>query len=342
MEKFKLNTKKIAVIGIMGGLSFVLYLLNFPLSALFPSFLEINVSDVPALICSFAFGPVSIVVVAIKILIKLPLSKTCGVGELADFLNGVALVLPTSLYYKKHKNKKGALIAIIIGGACSIFMAVLANYLFLVKAYTHFFVNGNFNIIVGVCKSLYKGITAENFYVYYIFLAVIPFNLLRILLVGLITFAVYKKISAFLDKYDIKQSKTDYNKKITKSYKQTVKLGEKYSKTLKGGDVVLLDGDLGAGKTVFTKGIAKGLGITDEITSPTYAYMNDYQGKLYHFDCYRLSSGEDAEALGLTDYFYSNGICVIEWSENIKDVLPEKVKRVTIKKIDENTREIEL
>lgn len=342
MEKFKLNAKKIAVIGIMGGLSFVLYLLNLPIPALFPSFLEINVSDVPALICAFAFGPISIVVVVIKILIKLPLSKTCGVGELADFLNGVALVLPAGLYYNKHKNKKGALIAIIIGGACSIFMAVLANYLFLVKAYVHFFVNGNFEIIVGACKSLYKGITADNFYLYYIFLAVIPFNAIRIIAVGLITFAVYKRVSAFLNKYDIKSGEKKEMKKITKSYKQTVKLGEEYSKTLKGGDVVLLDGDLGAGKTVFTKGIAKGLGITEEITSPTYAYMNDYQGKLYHFDCYRLSSGEDAEALGLTDYFYSNGICVIEWSENIKEVLPEKVKRVTIKKIDENTREIEL
>ena len=129
-------------------------------------------------------------------------------------------------------------------------------------------------------------------------------------------------------------------KYISKSREQTIDLGEKFGKTLKSGSVVLLNGEMGAGKTVFTKGIALSLGITDEITSPTYAYLNDYDGKLYHYDCYRLSSGEDAEALGLTEYFYGKGICVIEWSENIADVLPDKTKRVKIEKIDENTRKI--
>ena len=127
---------------------------------------------------------------------------------------------------------------------------------------------------------------------------------------------------------------------ISKSLKQTYKIAEEFAKTLKGGDVVLLNGEMGAGKTAFTKGLAKGLGIEDEITSPTYAYMNDYDGKLYHYDCYRLSSGEDAEALGLTDYFYSGGICVLEWSENIKSVLPSKVITVKIEKINDKTRKI--
>ena len=104
--------------------------------------------------------------------------------------------------------------------------------------------------------------------------------------------------------------------------------------------MLLLDGEMGAGKTVFTKGIALALGINAEITSPTYAYLNDYDGKLYHYDCYRLSSGEDAEALGLTEYFYGNGVCVGEWSENIADVLPDNCKRVKIEKIDLNTRKI--
>lgn len=129
-------------------------------------------------------------------------------------------------------------------------------------------------------------------------------------------------------------------KYLSKSEKQTLKIGEEFAKTLKGGDVVLLHGDLGAGKTAFTKGVAKGLKINKEITSPTYAYMNDYDGVLYHYDCYRLTSGEDAEALGLTDYFYGDGICVIEWSENIKSALPKQVKEVTINKIDQKTREI--
>lgn len=127
---------------------------------------------------------------------------------------------------------------------------------------------------------------------------------------------------------------------ISKSVKQTIEIGYKFAKTLNAGDVVLLNGEMGAGKTAFTKGVAKGLGIADEITSPTYAYMNDYDGKLYHYDCYRLSSGEDAEALGLTDYFYAGGICIIEWSENIKDVLPKNVKIVNIEKIEQDTRKI--
>lgn len=97
---------------------------------------------------------------------------------------------------------------------------------------------------------------------------------------------------------------------------------------------------MGAGKTVFAKGVALGLGIGDDITSPTYAYMNDYYGKLYHYDCYRLSSGAQAEALGLTDYFYAGGICLIEWSQNITDVLPQNCKKVTINKLSENAREI--
>ena len=129
-------------------------------------------------------------------------------------------------------------------------------------------------------------------------------------------------------------------KYLSKSEKQTLKIGEEFAKTLKGGDVVLLHGDLGAGKTAFTKGVAKGLKINKEITSPTYAYMIDFDGVLYDYDCYRFSSGEDAEALGLTDYFYGDGICVIEWSENIKSALPKQVKEVTINKIDQKTREI--
>ena len=127
---------------------------------------------------------------------------------------------------------------------------------------------------------------------------------------------------------------------ITKSFEETIDVAYNFAKTLNAGDVVILDGDMGAGKTVFAKGVARALGIEDEITSPTYAYMNDYDGKLYHYDCYRLSSGEDAEALGLTDYFYMKGICLIEWAQNIADALPNRVKRVVIEKIDENTRKI--
>ncbi len=128
---------------------------------------------------------------------------------------------------------------------------------------------------------------------------------------------------------------------VTHSEEETIRFAADYAKTLCAGDVVLLRGGLGAGKTAFAKGVAQGLGITDEITSPTYAYMNDYGGKLYHYDCYRLASGAQAEALGLCDYFYAGGICLIEWAENIADVLPEGCREVVLRKTGENTREIE-
>lgn len=128
---------------------------------------------------------------------------------------------------------------------------------------------------------------------------------------------------------------------ISTSEKQTQEIAFEYAKTLNRGDVIILNGDLGAGKTAFTKGLAKYFNL-DGVTSPTYAYLNVYGNLLYHYDCYRLSCGEDAVMLGLTDYFNGDNICIIEWAENIEDVLPESLKVVNITKIDENTRRIEL
>ena len=98
---------------------------------------------------------------------------------------------------------------------------------------------------------------------------------------------------------------------------------------------------MGAGKTLIAKGIAKGLGISEEVTSPTYAYINSYEGRLFHFDCYRIQSERQAEELGFADYFDLGGICLVEWSENIAGLLPEQVKRVTIRKRGGTQREIE-
>lgn len=127
---------------------------------------------------------------------------------------------------------------------------------------------------------------------------------------------------------------------LSESEESTREFAEKYAATLKPYDVVILDGEMGAGKTAFVKGLAKGLGIKEEVTSPTYAYMNDYDGRLFHYDCYRIESAEQAERMGLADYFDMGGICVIEWAQNIAPLLPENCKRVTIKKFGGNAREI--
>ena len=128
---------------------------------------------------------------------------------------------------------------------------------------------------------------------------------------------------------------------ISKTPDDTRRIAFDYAKTLNKGDVVLLSGDLGAGKTEFVKGVAEYFNL-GEVTSPTYAYLNIYGDFIYHYDCYRLSSGEDAELLGLTDYFNGDNICFIEWAENIADALPKNCKKVVIEKVDQTTRKITL
>ncbi len=122
---------------------------------------------------------------------------------------------------------------------------------------------------------------------------------------------------------------------------QTREIAKKYAETLNRGDVVVLSGELGAGKTAFVKGVADYFGLSG-VTSPTYAYLNVYGDFIYHYDCYRLSCGDDAVMLGLTDYFGGENICLIEWAENVSDVLPENIKTVKIEKTGENGRKIVL
>lgn len=131
----------------------------------------------------------------------------------------------------------------------------------------------------------------------------------------------------------------------SRSAEETERIAEGLAGSLRSGDVLLLDGDMGAGKTVFAKGIARGLGVAEAVTSPTYAYMNEYEGEkltLYHYDCYRITSVEQAETLGLGEYFYMGGVCLVEWAQNIAPLLPENCRRVRIVKMSENEREINL
>ncbi len=130
---------------------------------------------------------------------------------------------------------------------------------------------------------------------------------------------------------------------VTHSVEETECFAERFGKTLVGGDVLLLNGDLGAGKTHFVKGLARALGIIDVITSPTFALHNIYYGKLTlnHFDFYRVENSEEVEILGLNEFFFDkSGVCAIEWSENVADLLPSHCIVVTIEKIDDNTRSI--
>lgn len=120
----------------------------------------------------------------------------------------------------------------------------------------------------------------------------------------------------------------------THSADETQALGQKLASRLAPGDVIAYFGDLGAGKTAFTRGLAQGLGITDPVTSPTYTIVNEYlSGRipLFHFDMYRLSSSDELVDIGWEDYLSRGGVCAVEWSENVEDALQDAI-RVTIEK----------
>lgn len=121
----------------------------------------------------------------------------------------------------------------------------------------------------------------------------------------------------------------------THSAAETEALGERLAARLTGGEMIAYTGDLGAGKTAFTRGLARGLGITDRVTSPTFTIVNEYEGgclPLFHFDMYRLSSSDELYDIGWEDYLARGGVCAVEWSEIVSDALEEnELIRVDIK-----------
>lgn len=130
----------------------------------------------------------------------------------------------------------------------------------------------------------------------------------------------------------------------THTPEETINLGEKIGNLLKKGDVIAMQGTLAAGKTTITKGIAKALGISETITSPTFCLISEYYGKmpLYHMDVYRLEGGEDFINLGTDDMIYGDGVSIIEWSEKIMDDLPKKTIILKLTPQDDGSRLIEI
>ena len=131
---------------------------------------------------------------------------------------------------------------------------------------------------------------------------------------------------------------------ITNSPEETEAVGAALGKILMPGTVIAYRGDLGAGKTAFTRGLARGLGYAEPVTSPTYTIVNEYLGgrlPLFHFDMYRLASSDDLWDIGWDDYLDRSGVCAVEWSENVEDAL-EGAILITIHKTGENSRRIEI
>ena len=122
---------------------------------------------------------------------------------------------------------------------------------------------------------------------------------------------------------------------VTNSPEETEALGEMLAGRLEPGTVIAFTGDLGAGKTAFVRGLARGLGITERVTSPTFTIVNEYEGgrlPLFHFDMYRLGSADELFDIGWEDYLMRGGVCAVEWSENVSDALEEGCLRVDIRR----------
>lgn len=132
-------------------------------------------------------------------------------------------------------------------------------------------------------------------------------------------------------------------KVLSNSVEETLKIARNFAKTVKPGDVICLEGDLGAGKTHFVKGFVEAFELAGNVvTSPTFTIINEYDGSLpiYHFDCYRLKNIEEALEIGVEEYLYGTGICLIEWPEKISIIIPSHSKRIIINTLSPDKREI--
>ena len=147
------------------------------------------------------------------------------------------------------------------------------------------------------------------------------------------------KASGKIDKIDSK-----FKIFYTSSPDETMELGRKIGEGLKGGDVVALVGELGTGKTLFTQGIVQGLGVKGYVKSPSFTIVNKYEGSLpiYHLDLYRLGDVNEIYELGIEEYLYGDGVCIIEWAEKAYSLLPEKYVLIKFFYTGEKTRKIEI
>lgn len=196
------TTKEITLIGIQSALSIILYYVAslIPSIPFIPPWLDLfNFSEIPGLITGFIYGPYAgSLVILVRFFVKLPGTFTAGVGEVADLILGLILVIISSIVYKKHKTLKGALCGSVSAMLICTIVACLLNYLVLIPAYINL---AGFTLEALASMLSYMGnVTVDNFMVYYIFIGVLPFNLARYIMIIIITFITYKKTHILIDK----------------------------------------------------------------------------------------------------------------------------------------------
>ena len=196
--KFKFGTKQIVRIGIFGALSGIFYIfIKFPVPFL-PSFLEFHFDEVPAFVASFAYGPISgLLVLLIKTLIKLPFTRTLGVGELSDLIYSVAFILPASIIYKRKRNFKSVIIGLSIGTIFQLGVSLLSNIYLMIPFYMKVMELPE-AAILGMCKMANPKISDVGWS--YGLLAVLPFNIIKDAAVIVLTLVTYKSVHRFIDK----------------------------------------------------------------------------------------------------------------------------------------------
>lgn len=207
----KITPAYITKLAVLTGISFILYMFaKFNLAFMFPSFLDMQFSELPAILAGFSLGPVAgVLVIILKCLLKFPFTGTAFVGELTDMVLGILYVLPASIIYYRKKTRKTAVIALLVGTLASTLGAIILNRFVSIPFYVQFYFGGNFDTLINVfCKPLYHSITRENFYLIYLSAAVLPFNILRLALVSIVTFLVYKRLSKALH-WEIKPRKAE-------------------------------------------------------------------------------------------------------------------------------------
>jgi tRNA threonylcarbamoyl adenosine modification protein YjeE len=280
-------------------------------------FLEYDMADVPIFLCTFMYGPFAGIIVTVIVSVIQGFTVSASgtyIGVIMHILATGSYVIVSGIIYSKHKSFKGALVAIASGMLTWMVLMILWNIII-----TPFYLHIPHKLIFNSLGFI------------------IAFNAVKVTANSLLTLLLYKRLRHLFsyifktDRFEKKNKKFEINSSVcefvTHSVKETEKLAAALAEKLKGGEVILLNGRLGAGKTAFTKGLAKALGIKGNVTSPTFTIMKEYRSEkfnLCHFDMYRIESSDELEELGLRELLYDDkNVCVIEWNkfDGLRDVI---------------------
>ena len=303
-KKIRIPTRKLCGMAVLAALAVTLACtVHIPYFA--APFLEYSPSDVPILIASFMYGPVAglVITIIVSLIQGFTVSASSGlIGIAMNLLSTGVFVLSAGLVYKFKHNLKGALIGLLTGFLSGVVTMLLWNILFT-------------PIFMGVERSVVLTMLPTT---------ILPFNVLKYAGNAGLTFVLYKATGklfklAFSKVPDKTVDDGEIEgEHISRSLKDTEALAKRIADTLTGGEVIVLSGDLGAGKTTFTKGLAKALGVESEVTSPTFTIMNVYEEgrlRLNHLDMYRIEHEDDLYELGVEDAIGGDTVTVIEWNK---------------------------